>query len=204
MVDATFQGVSCGEREAEISPLGPDPGHAGVGMEPRLTIDRFIESDERLLWADRFNPGRPRRRLVSFSEILTGEGHSFFALAMGALGAAFIAVIEAGSRLGWFAALVVVVLTPAAVLYGRRLGQMLSVGAIDEVDFLLTDRRVLAYAPKDKASDALSVDRILAVKADGRTLTLTLANPDDKAELRDLADIDEAVRAFKSVLGQAP
>jgi hypothetical protein len=171
------------------------------GWSIGLVIDSFVEADERVLWADRFNPARPRMRPVSFTEILNGEGKLLFAMGMLTLCALILAILGAGTLEGLLAAFAAIVLAPATVLYARRLARMLKSGTPWKCDYLLTGRRLLVLGVKAKAPEVLSVDRFVSVSVQGRTLIVQLSNPDDIGELRDLADIETAKRAFTSTLG---
>jgi hypothetical protein len=167
-------------------------------------IESFVEPGERVIWTDRFDPARPRRRPMTFLEIIGGEAKILIGLVCLAATALLVAILDADPQTRLLALLAALILTPAAWLYGRRLVRLLKVGAIEKVDFLLTHRRVLALEPRMRSPEVLEVERISGVNAQGNVLVLSLINPDDIDDLRDIGDIEGALRAFNAVIGSKP
>ncbi len=122
-------------------------------------IESFVEPGERVIWTDRFDPARPRRRPMTFLEIIGGEAKILIGLVCLAATALLVAILDADPQTRLLALLAALILTPAAWLYGRRLARLLKIGAIEKVDFLLTHRRVLALEPRMRSPEVLEVER---------------------------------------------
>ena len=181
------------------------------GKTPTRPIDSFIKGDERVLWVDRFNPTRPRRRKVARWRYIRQNAYGTLCLVFVAVCAVWLAIDPTFFRqmipelkhhkiimIG--IALIAVPFAIAAVVQDWT---NLTGGERAPFDFMMTDRYLIALRRGESKPEIIPLSSFATCRLDGEDLVLTFEDTGNEVRLWDLADPAAALRAFQRGLGIA-
>jgi len=164
------------------------------------SLEAALEPGERILWQDRSSPARPRYQPVSWLRILSVEGKFFFLAIVLAVMAIAAALYIEGVWEKLVASAFAILMVAVTVFLARWIAFKLRTGEPIEVDFILTQHRLVSYQPRDKVYEEIALSRTVSMTKKLRALIILASDPDDEYHLIDLADVHSAEEAVSRAL----
>lgn len=167
-----------------------------------MTVDSILNPGERIVWADRASPSHRRYVRVRFFNALHLRFDVQLALylAMGTPVAVFFVFVLPSADAKWLSAAAAVLLAGSTFALGARILRKVRKGEPADYDYILTNQRLICFDQRSRHSEAVALERIASLEAEGDTLKVRIKDPDDEYELLNLADINAAKRAITQAM----